>query len=122
MEINGEISYKLDGNINFSYKDRIYNITKARFTILLGENDVIINIKLVAKFLESSCRKLSNYFDGLKACENGYLSYSFLIKEQVLEENSDKFLDSLDLESFLKVQEGACLKLDNYDFQGYAEV
>jgi len=122
MNITGEISYKLEGNVNISFMDRLYNLTKARFTLLLTEGDEIVALKMVAKFSAGSIRILANHFPGLKAFQEGIYSYSFLLKEQVLQENCDKLSEALNLEDLLKVNEGICLKLDNYDFQGYSEI
>ncbi|MFN8673458.1 MAG: hypothetical protein U0457_15410 [Candidatus Sericytochromatia bacterium] len=119
MEVTAEVSYKLDGNINFAFKDRVYNANKAKFTLLLTEGDIVVSVKLIVEFLEASVRKLSNYFDGLKANEEGFYTYSFLLNEQVLKENTDKFREAIELEDFLKVSDGACLKLDNYVFLGF---
>lgn len=122
MAKGSTFQYKISGNIDLAYKNQICKAKNVKILILMGDGDITEGIQLTIDFDHESANKLVEFFQPMSAITEGFYSYAFNMKEDVIKNNEKFFNDAINLEDWLKAGEGILLKLENYTCEGYGKV
>lgn len=117
--MKSEFQLDLTGRITFIYNQARITVKTAKLYIVKEDGKISI-FELVIEFNPEDIEKLIVQFPVMKnSKETEYYTYSFEMLQSIIDKIAADLFNTNSLEEFLKVQNFACVRLENYSCTGY---
>lgn len=115
--------FNLNGPVDIVYKLLRLRMEKSKYSVQSASGGFIVDIELIAEFSPDTAQKLSTYFPAIKAgMPDGYLTYRFVMKEEIVKRHNKEFYEALMPEDLLAAANSACIRLENFECRGYGKL
>jgi len=120
-KVQFNFKFTLTGEVIAIYEDQKIKITKSQINVNYDENNDP-TITLTAEIDPEDIKKLIPYFSQLIAYEEGYYSFKFEMKPEIINKYKDQYTGAVTVDDYLNAGNGACLDLTNYICLGYGKI
>lgn len=111
------LEIKIPDELEVDYKDKKVFMKDTQLFIEIPGDAVPAQIKMITEFRPESLNVLLDDFPQIKyGTENQIYTFTFRMKAESIKKYASAFAKALSFTDWLSAGEGACLKLENYEY------